>query len=337
MSEELETHSLDVDSDSITDQPLFLSARVAPTGSLAAMPVGLNTSMDSFHGHVDSRHGVWFNWVCPGSGSWSLLLDGQCQPGQTACMLGFEVRISGSDRSEEDGALECSGPVGECCLLTPNHLQLVGSFGQILISRSCRAGQPGRVCTGTLVTVAVPVPLINSEEQMAEFSSLFSVQSAPTTVFVRDLTPVDTGRRLQRGPHAPLAEGDRVTVHVEMRGPNPNAVEELTSCLLAAVTASDVRACRAGARHKDQHSGAGSGYGGRRLQSSNCAAFCDGRSCTPPCQAWGCSNCNAGGGGSTSSSHSSGEMWTSGDNSCRSSYDRICDEPDVVSPATELE
>ena len=119
MSEELETHSLDVDSDSITGQPLFLNARVAPTGSLAAMPVGFNTSMDGFHGHVDSTSGSRFNWVCPGSGSWSLLLGSQCQPGPTACMLGFELHISGSDRSEEDGALQCSGPVGECRLFTP--------------------------------------------------------------------------------------------------------------------------------------------------------------------------------------------------------------------------
>ena len=42
MSQELETHLFDVDSDSITDQPLFLNARVAPTGSLAAVPVGLH-------------------------------------------------------------------------------------------------------------------------------------------------------------------------------------------------------------------------------------------------------------------------------------------------------
>jgi hypothetical protein len=190
-------------------------------------------------------------------------------------------------------------------------------------------GQPGRVCIGSLVTISVPVTSSQSDEQIAQVSSLFSVQSSPTAVFVRDLTPVDTGRRLQRGAHAPLTTGDRVVVHVETRAPNPDAVEELTSCLLAAATAQDVRACGSGNAHGDEH---GRG-GGRRLQSSNCAAFCDGRACTPPCQAWGCSNCNGGGSssGSHSSGSSSGDSWSSGDNSCRSSYDRICDEPNLVS------
>lgn len=142
MSEKLETHFFDVDSDSITDQPLFLNARVAPTGSLAAVPVGLNTSLDGFHGYVDSRQGGWFNWVCPGTGSWSLLLDGQCQPGQTSCMLGFEVHISGSDRSEEDGALECTGPVGECRLFTPIICSLWDRF-LIPSVMSCRPAGKG--------------------------------------------------------------------------------------------------------------------------------------------------------------------------------------------------
>ena len=113
MSAELETHGLAVDSDSITNQPLLLNARVAPAASIASMSVGVNTSMVGFHGDVDSQAGAWFNWVCPGSGSWTLLVDGQCQAAQTACVIGFDVHISGSDRSEEEGALTCSDPVGK--------------------------------------------------------------------------------------------------------------------------------------------------------------------------------------------------------------------------------
>jgi hypothetical protein len=115
-----------------------LKIKIAGTSSLeGAVSAGLSPTQTSF---VPSENGVvgfqgpiresgeWFSWVCPGTGSWSLLVDAKCESstGDAACLSGITIHTTAVDGSE--AALDCSGPVDQ-----PNRCARL--FTSMLISR----------------------------------------------------------------------------------------------------------------------------------------------------------------------------------------------------------
>ena len=59
---------------------------------------------------------------------------------------------------------------------------------------------------------------------------MFTVAAPPSTAFVKQLEPVQIGRRLQHS----TAGTATVRAHFETRAANPDAVRALTTCLQAA-------------------------------------------------------------------------------------------------------
>ena len=264
-----------------------VAVRLAAAGSLDAQEMQAQAArmfkndqaQYMYSGALDTT----IQWVCPGTGSWSIMLNAKCTTrGQASCVFGVATEITSRDRSTEPGALKCSSAPG-----TPN-----------------------RICQGVEVTVSVPVRHnAKDTELQAQLARMFTVSASPTVVVPTQITLAKNNVELQVEMRAANKQSlkelgkclDTVSTVEQMQHCGEhNALSEKRKEIIA----KKPRTCKKLATAPKNI------FGRRVLQGSQCSAFCgNGRPCTPPCKSWGCSNCvgdNGGDGGRTSAYGNSG-------------------------------
>jgi hypothetical protein len=263
----IETAPISGDASGTPADATKVSIRIAAAASLDARPRAVSQAGTKGTYQYAGTPDATIQWICPGTGSWTILLGAHCTPSaeQPSCAFGVTTAMTSRDKSVETGALTCSSPLGT----------------------------PGRVCQGVEVTIAVPTPHSGGggAELQAQMAQMFSVSAAPTAVIPTKIT-------LGSG-------GKRVNVQVEMRAANADALKKLGNCLDQASTVDELQRCGEHNAISSKKVSAlesptkvckktVSALSGRRTLQS-CSAFCSaGRPCTPPCKSWGCSNCAGG-------------------------------------------